>query len=260
MINHIKYALNKYFCLLGKIATVIGILKILPNNGVALENSIVIFCFVLAFVIPFLDSYKRRTFKLKTVGKSNVLFAFGDLFNEECFVITTNRHFDVDPTGEYISDGSVLGKFVNEYFRNNANKLEDLIKTELYKDKGGNSAPFEYGKSVKIQLEGKVIYFLAFTDRNKADQPEDFYIQAIQTFFETIINENHGKTIAVPLLGDNNNLSNSGFSNSEMSFTSLIAMINNFEIVNQRSELKLKIVALPEKRSELINVVLSYSR
>lgn len=62
----------------------------------------------------------------------------------------------------------------------------------------------------------------------------------------------------MPLLGDNNNLSDSGFSNSETSFRNLVAMINNFEIMNQRSELKLKIVILPQKRSELINVVSSY--
>ena len=37
-------------------------------------------------------------------------------------------------------------------------------------------------------------------------------------------------------------------------------MINNFGIVNQRSELKLKIIALPEERSELINVVSSYNK
>ena len=72
--------------------------------------------------------------------------------------------------------------------------------------------------------------------------------------------ENHGKTISIPLFGDNNNLSDSGFSNSEMSFKSLMAMVNNFEIVNQRSELKVRIVALQKKRSELINVLSSYTK
>ena len=45
-----------------------------------------------------------------------------------------------------------------------------------------------------------------------------------------------------------------------MSFKSLMAMVNNFEIVNQRSELKVRIVALQKKRSELINVLSSYSK
>ena len=37
-------------------------------------------------------------------------------------------------------------------------------------------------------------------------------------------------------------------------------MINNFEIVNQRSELKLKIVALSKERSELIDIVSTYTK
>ena len=101
---------------------------------------------------------------------------------------------------------------------------------------------------------------MVLTDRNKSDQPEDFYIKSIQTFLKKLLDENHGKTIAIPLFGDNNNLSNSGFSDSRITFKSLMAMINDFEIVNQRSELKLKIVALPEKRSELIDTISAYSK
>ena len=111
-----------------------------------------------------------------------------------------------------------------------------------------------------VLLFDSIVYFLAFTDRVKSQQPEDFYIKTTQKFFRTICDENHGKRICLPLIGDNNNISDSGFTSSEVCFQSLIAMINNFEIVNQRSELKLKIVALPEKRSELIYVVSQYSK
>ena len=121
-----------------------------------------------------------------------------------------------------------------------------------------NILPAQYGEYVKENVNGKTVYFLVFTDRNKSNQPAGFYIQAVQGFFNRIVNENHGKIICMPLLGDNNNLSDSGFSNSETSFRNLVAMINNFEIMNQRSELKLKIVILPQKRSELKNVVSSY--
>ena len=62
-----------------------------------------------------------------------------------------------------------------------------------------------------------------------------------------------------PLIGDNNNLSNTGFGSSEIAIISLISAINRFEVRNQQSELKLKIVALPSKRTELINLTSSYS-
>lgn len=39
-----------------------------------------------------------------------------------------------------------------------------------------------------------------------------------------------------------------------------MAMINNFGITNHRSELKIKIVALPEKRAKLINVIENYAK
>ena len=55
-------------------------------------------------------------------------------------------------------------------------------------------------------------------------------------------------------------LCDSGFSDSEISLRSFMSMINDFEITNQRSTLKIKIVALPEKRAKLINVIKNYAK
>lgn len=260
MMNHIKYAKGEYWSWFGKLATVIGIIAIFPLCR-CMAILIVMCCFALAFIIPLVISFIKRTFEIKTIGKSNITFRFGDLFDEECFVVTTNLYFDVNPTGEYIAENSLLAKFVRRFFPENVTHLEEMIKEELPKDENNNIIlPLEYGSSVKIQHDGKLVYFLAFTDRRKSNQPKDFYVQTLQTFLKMISDENHGKTICVPLFGDNNNLSDSGFSNSNISFKSLMAMINNFEIINQRSELKLKIVALPEERSDLIDVVSSYTK
>lgn len=260
MMNNIKYAASKYFFYLGAFATIIGIVAIIPIEK-CIAIVVIISCYILALIIPLLESIFRCNFELKTIGKSNISFAFGDLFNEKCFVITTNRYFDVEPTGEYIAEGSLLGIFVNKYFPDNVAQLETLISEEISKIQGSNNvAPFDYGTFVKIKYGGKIIYLVVFTDRTKTNQPDDFYEKTIQTFLTKIVNENHGETIAVPLFGDNNNLSDSGFTNSEMAFTSLMAMINNFEIRNQRSEIKIRIVALPEKRAELIKVIQSYSK
>ena len=254
-----KYAFSQYLYWLGLFATVLGVVALL-SIGQCLSRIIVVSCFVLAFIIPFLEAVFKNKFKLKTVGKSNITFKFGDLFNEECFVITTNRNFDVNPTGEYISEDSLIGEFVEKFFPDNVSELEGLIREQLNKINNHNDTGiYEYGTCIKISLGRKVVYFMAFTDRNKENQPDNFYENAIQTFFASIKNENHGKTIAVPLLGDNSNLSNSGFTNTEISFKSLITMINCFEIANQRSELKLKIVALPETRTDIISCVKAYS-
>ena len=260
MMNHIIYAKDEYWGWFGKLATVIGIIAIFPLCR-CMTIIVIALCFIFAFIIPFVIAFVKQNFKIKTMDKSNVTFRFGDLFDEECFVVTTTRYFDVNPTGEYIAENSLVGEFVRKFFPSNVTQLEEMLKEKLPKDEDNNIIlPSDYGATVKIQYSGKIIYFLAFTDRYKSDQPEDFYIKAVQSFLKKITDENHGKTIAIPLFGDNNNLSDSGFTNSEMSFKSLMAMINNFEIVNQRSELKLRIVALPKKRSELINVVSSYAK
>lgn len=260
MKNHIIYAKDEYWGWFGKLATVIGIIAIFPLCR-CMAIIVIAFCFAFAFIIPFVTALVKRNFKIKTMNKSNISFRFGDLFDEECFVVTTNRYFDVNPTGDYIAENSLLAEFVRKFFPNNVTQLEQMIKEKLPKDEDNNIIlPSDYGASVKIQYSGKLIYFLAFTDRYKSNQPEDFYVQAVQSFLKKMADENHGKTISIPLFGDNNNLSDSGFSNSEMSFKSLMAMVNNFEIVNQRSESKVRIVALQKKRSELINVLSSYSK
>lgn len=259
MMNHIRYAISKYSFWLSIFATIIGIVAIMPICE-CIAVIIVILCFVLPFIIPFIASYRKQVFGIKTVGKSKVSFKFGDLFNEEYIVITTNRYYDINPTGEYVSDSSILGLFVQKFCSNSIIELEESLKAHLRRDRDGNIIPAQYGEYIKKEINGKMIYFLVFTDRNKSDQPKDFYTQAVQGFFNRIVNENHGKTICIPILGGNNNLSDSGFSNIGIAFRGLLAMISSFEIVNQRSELKLEIIAPPKQRSELIDVVSSYDK
>lgn len=254
--NYIKYAISKYMYWFGIFQTILLILSTILDNDF---KFISIIFFVLSFIIPLLEAFFKSNFKLKTVGKCDINFKFGNLLEEECFVITTNRYFDIKPTGEYISENSLLGEFVKKYFPtdNDLLTLEHLINTEIAKLQG--EKPFDYGTFIKILYNGKIIYFLVFTDRCPSEQPNDFYINTLKNFFEKIKDENNGKTISIPLLGDNNNLSNSGFNSTEMSLECLITMINYFEIQNQNSELKLKIMALPEKRNELIKLINFYS-
>ena len=258
MINHIKYASSRYLFWLGIFATAIGVIAIVPiSEKQALP--IVIICFIVPFIIPFIASGVKKDFVIRGTGKSKISFRFGDLFDEECIVITTNRYYDINPTGEHIAPNSLLGKFVKEYCES-PDLLECELKKELKRDKNNNIIPAKYGEYIRKEIKGKMVYFLAFTDRKKSDQPKDFYIKAVQGFFKSIVNENHGKTICIPLLGDNNNLSDSGFCNSETTLKNMFAMISYFGIINQRSELKLRIVALPEKRTELINVLSNYCK
>lgn len=257
--NYIKYAVANYFEYLGKFAIIIGIIAnyVQPKPvPIIVMNSVLIG----AFVVPLLFSLIKKNFSIRTVGNSKVSVCFGDLFEEDCFLVTTNRHFDVVPDGNNIAESSLLGSFVNKFYKDNISELQQTLKECLELDADNNIKAMPYGTTISFKKDEKIIYFLAFTDRKKLGQPKGFYTNSIKGFLKEIAKANHGKTIAIPLLGDNNNLSNTGFANSKVSLESLISMINQFGIENPQIELKIKIVILPNKRSELIGVVLSHSK
>lgn len=253
MINHIQYAWKRCQIWLGRIAVLYGLFEYLITDN-CLRLGLSLLALSLSFIIPFIYSFKNE-FPVKVEGKSKVSLKFGNLFDEDCIVVTTTIYFDIQPTGEIISDESLLGHFVKKYCEDNGASLEKKLQGKLKKDKNCNFKPVEYGHFLKEEVGNKMVYFLAFTDRDPKDQPKDFYVKTLLNFFDTIVKENHGKTICLPLIGDNNNLSDSGFGNSRIAYKSMISMINCFGIINQKSQLNLKIVALPSKRGELIDLL-----
>ncbi|OON90378.1 MAG: hypothetical protein ATN34_01880 [Epulopiscium sp. Nele67-Bin002] len=260
MLRHFKYARSRYIHWLGifssissTICGIIGVFNII----------IVILPFVLAFIIPLLQSIYKKLFILQTTGNTDLYFKFTDLLEEDYIVITTTIYYDINPSDEYISEDSIVGKFVRKFFESNDEEIEILqqeLQDTLQKNENNMPIAATYGEYIKKEVKGKIVYFLAFTDRKKTDQPKTFYIDTISTFLNGIINENHGKSIVMPLIGNNNNLSNTGFNTSEMTFKSLLTMINYFEIIEQTAQLKLTIVALPEERTNLIDTLAIYSK
>lgn len=259
MINHFKYARSRFPYWFSGFAVVIGVLELI-QICLQFAITIILSSIVLSFLIPLLVSFGRKEFRIKTLGHSKVTVAFGDLFDEECFVVTTNRYFDIIPDGNYITEDSVLGDFVNRFFYNNTNELKDIISSLLPFDENKNIKRVPYGKTISFKYNDKIVYFMALTDREKSNQPKDFYIKSMRAFLKELSKANHGKIISIPLIGNNNNLSDTGFHSSEMTFESLITMINEFEIENPKSELKLKIVVLPENRADIIKSIALHTR
>lgn len=257
MKKHLKYACSRYLVWLDIFAVIIGIVAVLPLCFPVSIVAVVI-CFIAPFVIPFIGSFRITKYDLREIGKSKISYTFGDLFEQECIVITTNIYFDVEPDGKYISSDSLLGHFVKKYYSDDIDSLKIQIKDKLKSDENGYIEKQEYGKTISINKDGKIIYFMAFTDRQKSNQPEDFYIRAIRRFLQTLSEENHGKVVSVPLFGSNNNLSNTGFSERGIALEAFITMLNEFSIMNQRSELKINIVSLDSERAEVIDYIAKY--
>lgn len=259
MINHIKYALSRFTYWFSGFAIIIGVISII-QICIPVAITIIIASILLSFLIPLLVSYFKNEFNIHTIGHSKISVTFGDLFDEECFVVTTNRNFDVKPDGKYVAENSILGEFANRFYQNNIKKLEDIVLSQLPHDDNNNIKLVHYGKTISFSCENKIVYFMAFTDREKSKQPEDFYLKSMRAFLKELSEANHGKIVSIPLIGNNNNLSNTGFHSCEMTFESLITMINEFEIENPKSELKLRIVVLPENRAEIIKSIALHTR
>lgn len=66
--SFIRYAVSKYFYWLGIFATVITITAIIPINNSCIAKCIILLCFLLAFLVPLLESIFKRKFNLKTIG------------------------------------------------------------------------------------------------------------------------------------------------------------------------------------------------
>ena len=261
--NHIKYAWHRFPFWMSWISVIIGIVAIIPfpdQWSIFVPIGIVTICFLSAFIIPFCGSFLKKEYSIATIGKSSISLRFGSIFDQDCFVVTTNRNFDITPDDHYISRTSLLAKFIDTYYPNNVSSLISEITTQLGTNTDGTIKPQQYGKTIQINKDSKIIYLMAFTDRKKSNQPDDFYIKAIRGFLKEISNSNHGRTICVPLFGSNNSLSDSGFANNAVALESIVTMIKLFEIENQRSELKIQIVVLPETRSEIIDIIAKLSK
>ncbi len=256
--KHFKYACYRYSFWLSWLSVIIGIVAIIPfpeQDSIAVPIIIVAICFFSAFIIPYFGSFFKKEYSIATIGKSTISLHFGSIFEQDCFVVTTNRNFDVSPDDIYISRESLLAKFIDTFYPNDESSLISEIASKIGTNNDGTIKYQQYGKTIQINKESRIIYLLAFTDRKKSNQPKDFYFKAVYGLLKELLNANHGKTISIPLLGANNNLSNSGFDNASIALESIITMIKQFEIENQCSELKIQIVVLPEMRSEIIDTI-----
>ena len=52
----IRYAVSKYFYWLGIFATIITITAIVPTNNSCIAKYVILLCFLLAFLVPLLES------------------------------------------------------------------------------------------------------------------------------------------------------------------------------------------------------------
>lgn len=139
-----------------------------------------------------------------------------DLFSIKAssYVIPTNTFFRTVMEGEYISPESVQGAFQLRYFKNNIDKLDNLIAESLIQqgiegedssDIHGQTKKYPIGTVAKVDYKEKHYYFLAINDVNKFGKPENQEYMNVDTalkgLMESINRFGHCDNLAMPLIG-----------------------------------------------------------
>lgn len=128
---------------------------------------------------------RKRVDCCKKVSNSDMQIAISvrDIFWNRCansYIIPTNTLFRTIMDNEYISKGSVQGRFQLRYFKKNIHGLDDLINVSLKRQeiKGtsvfdcfGSTTKYPVGTVAKIDYKRKHFYFVAINDINDFGKP-----------------------------------------------------------------------------------------
>lgn len=145
------------------------------------------------------------------IDGSNVNIKCGDLFSEEGLkTIAFNEYFDTIVDDKIISTKSLNGIFINKYFSDKIQQLDDFIV--------GNSDELDIlnnqvirrlgGKTVKFKLSTIFVYdefiltaFSKFDENNKATLTMPEYIEFLINFWDRVNRIYAQKCVSVPIFG-----------------------------------------------------------
>lgn len=157
----------------------------------------------------------KKTFNVK---HENYEFEikYGDIFQEKGLkVIPFNRHFDTIVNEDIISKDTLNGKFINKYYKDNVEELDEKIKEELdklniiycaayRKNHEGNDFIVQHGTTIKAND----FLLTALTDftpaENKAYLTLPSYVSFLIRFWKNISKHynNSDLDIVMPVIGD----------------------------------------------------------
>jgi hypothetical protein len=145
------------------------------------------------------------------IDGSNVNIKCGDLFLEKGLkTIPFNEYFDTVVDDKIISNKSLNGIFINRFFKEKVNELDNFITKNSDKsdiiDKHYLRA--EGGKSVKFKLSTLFVYddfiitaFSKFDEHNRATLTMPEYIEFLINFWDRVNRIYAQKNVSVPIFG-----------------------------------------------------------
>lgn len=140
--------------------------------------------------------------------------SFGDLFSKKgIVVIPVNEFFDTIVDDRVIAHKTIHGQFIDKYFSNNINNLDDMISQALagevqvtprYQRNHAKTIPYPIGTCIDIVHNGITYVLFALTHFNEQDvaylERKDFGL-AIQGLMSHLHDMNNDRPVYMPVIG-----------------------------------------------------------
>jgi hypothetical protein len=208
-----KAIVDKYLtiiAILSSIATLASLFGAIPNECKFITGIAFIISLVILYIGLWIWANNLQNIKIDIEG-SEVIVKAGDIFEQNGLkVIAFNEYFDTQVDDKIISSKSLNGIFIDKYFNNNVEKLDDSIDGYMFddEDKLENNINRREGKKQKYKLGTIFLYedfilaaFTKFDEKNRAVLTMPEYLEFLIKFWDEINRVYAQKSVTVPIFG-----------------------------------------------------------
>lgn len=217
--RRITIFIKNLFIALGVISSLMSILwALFPNNLTPLIanspwiSSVAIF--VMAGLYGLFAVRKKKSIHLKLSEKVKAKVYFGDVFGSDgIVVIPVNEYFDTLVDNDVISENTLHGKFVKNYFGGDEKNLRQQITQSLKNIEpiginesrvSGNKKQYPLGTVCEVSKGGMIFYLVAltrFNEKHRAEVKNSEYQRVICELLNYVEQRSQGRKVRIPLVG-----------------------------------------------------------
>lgn len=202
-----------YFSIISGILSFILLFNIVPEEYKDCLRYFGYLTFIVLILIYLIIWRRANNLTNISIGidGSNVNIKCGDLFSEDGLkVISFNEYFDTIVDDKIISNKSLNGIFINRYFKDNVNELdnfidansknEDLISCQVVRKQGGKTKKFKLS-TIVILDNFLLTAFSKFDEHDRAVLTMPEYIEFLINFWDRVNRIYAQKNVSVPIFG-----------------------------------------------------------
>lgn len=211
--------LEYFYEISGWLGTILSFIFIFINLPESPEMKLLLLFLLLIIIFPFLyfgisQFNKRRQHISLKINNTDFVIKIGDIFNEKksLKVIPFNEYFDTDVENEIISDKTLNGFFIEEFYKNNVSDLNDAISDSLknqklkskknYSRAFGKKDYYKLGTIAKIDKDYLLTALTHFDHNNNTHLEIDEYVSFLMTFWNEVSKLYNGSNITMPIIGN----------------------------------------------------------